>query len=67
VHAQVVLRSGTSVGAYELMAQVRERKGAVQVPKPIEFVAALPVTCLGKLDKKAIRVKSWQEPQRGVH
>jgi fatty-acyl-CoA synthase len=55
------------VGADELMAQLRQRKGAVHAAKPIKFVAALPVNCLGKVDKKAIRVKSWQEPQRGVH
>jgi fatty-acyl-CoA synthase len=67
VHAQVVLRAGASVAAEELMALVRERKGAVQAPKSIEFVAALPVTGLGKLDKKAIRAKFWQGQQRGVH
>ena len=49
------------------MALVRERKGAVQAPKSIEFVAALPVTGLGKLDKKAIRAKFWQGQQRAVH
>jgi fatty-acyl-CoA synthase len=65
VHAQVVLRVGASVAAEELMALVRERKGAVQAPKSIEFVAALPVTGLGKLDKKAIRAKFWQGQQRG--
>jgi fatty-acyl-CoA synthase len=67
VHAQVVLRAGASVAAEELMALVRERKGAVQAPKSIEFVAALPVTGLGKLDKKAIRAKFWQGQQRAVH
>jgi len=67
VHAQVVLRAGASVAAEELMALVRERKGAVQAPKSIEFVSALPVTGLGKLDKKAIRAKFWQGQQRAVH
>ena len=53
--------------AAELTAWVRERKGAVQAPKVIDFVDALPMTGLGKLDKKAIRAKFWQGQQRAVH
>jgi fatty-acyl-CoA synthase len=55
------------VPAEELIALVRERKGAVHAPKSIEFVTALPVTGLGKLDKKAIRSRFWQGQQRAVH
>jgi fatty-acyl-CoA synthase len=67
VHAQVVLRAGAAVSAEELIALVRECKGAVHAPKSIEFVAALPVTGLGKLDKKAIRANFWRGQQRAVH
>lgn len=52
------------MAAEELIALVRERKGAVYAPKVIDFVAALPVTGLGKLDKKAIRAPFWQGRQR---
>jgi fatty-acyl-CoA synthase len=58
VHAMVVLRpgeAGTDALRAELMALVRLRKGAVQTPKHIAFVAQLPVTTLGKIDKKAMR------------
>jgi fatty-acyl-CoA synthase len=59
VHAMVVLRPGAGEGndalSAELMALVRLRKGAVQTPKHIAFVAQLPVTTLGKIDKKAMR------------
>ncbi len=62
VHAMVVLRPGAEGGeagtdalGAELMALVRLRKGAVQTPKHIAFVAELPVTTLGKIDKKAMR------------
>jgi fatty-acyl-CoA synthase len=66
VRALVVLRPGATVAAEpELIALVRERKGAVYAPKAIDFVA-LPVTGLGKLDKKAIRAQFWQGQQRGV-
>jgi len=71
VRALVVLRPGAQVDpvalATELMAWVRERKGAVQAPKAIDFVDALPMTGLGKLDKKAIRAKFWQGQERAVH
>ena len=46
---------------------MREKKGAVYTPKAIDFVAALPVTGLGKLDKKAIRAQFWQGQGRAVH
>ncbi len=71
VRALVVLRPGTQADVValerELMAWVRARKGAVQAPKAIDFVTALPMTGLGKLDKKAIRAQFWQGQQRAVH
>jgi fatty-acyl-CoA synthase len=39
----------------------------VQAPKSIEFVEELPVTGLGKLDKKAIRARYWRGQTRAVH
>ena len=67
VKALVVLRRGTSVSAEELIALVRQAKGPVQAPKSVEFVDSLPVTGLGKPDKKAIRAKYWQGQQRAIH
>ena len=67
VRALVVLRPGAAASAEELIALVRERKGAVHAPKAIDFVAALPMTGLGKLDKKAIRATFWQGLARSVH
>jgi len=67
VKALVVLKAGAQVSAEALIACVREAKGAVQTPKSIEFVDALPVTGLGKLDKKAIRARYWDGQQRAVH
>lgn len=55
VKAIVVLREGASVDAAELIALVRDRKGVVQAPKSIDFVTAIPLSGLGKPDKKAIR------------
>ncbi len=67
VRALVVLRPGATASADELMALVRTRKGAVYTPKAIDFVDALPMTGLGKLDKKAIRASFWQGQGRAVH
>ena len=67
VKALVVLKPGMQVSAEALIARVRDAKGAVQAPKTIEFVDALPVTGLGKLDKKAIRARYWDGQQRAVH
>ena len=67
VRALVVLRPGAQASADELMALVRSAKGAVYTPKAIDFVAALPMTGLGKLDKKAIRAGFWQGQGRSVH
>jgi fatty-acyl-CoA synthase len=66
VKAVVVLRPGASVDAAELIALVREAKGPVQAPKSVDFVDALPVTGLGKPDKRALRAKYWGGAARGV-
>lgn len=55
VKAIVVLRKGMSVSEAELIALVRDRKGVVQAPKAIEFVDSIPLSGLGKPDKKAVR------------
>jgi fatty-acyl-CoA synthase len=67
VKAVVVLKAGETVAAEALIALVREHKGPVQAPKSIDFVDALPVTGLGKPDKKALRAKYWTGQQRAVH
>ena len=66
VKAVVVLHAGMQVDAAELIARVREAKGPVQAPKTVDFVASLPVTGLGKPDKKALRAAYWGGATRGV-
>jgi len=57
VKAIVVLRDGAQVEEAELIALVRDKKGAVQAPKSIDFVDHIPLSGLGKPDKKAIRAR----------
>jgi fatty-acyl-CoA synthase len=44
----------------EVQALVKERKGAVQAPKRVIVADSLPLTGLGKPDKKALRAKYWE-------
>lgn len=67
VKAVVVRKPGTEVSAEALMALVRDAKGVVHTPKTIDFVEALPVTGLGKPDKKALRARYWSGTQRAVN
>jgi fatty-acyl-CoA synthase len=62
VTAVVVLREGhelTDEVVTEIKDAVKERKGSVQAPKDVIAVDALPLTALGKPDKKALRARFW--------
>ncbi|MFJ3202994.1 AMP-binding protein [Streptomyces sp. NPDC086989] len=58
VHAVVVRTPDAEVGEDELRAMVRDRKGAMYEPASIEFVDALPLTDVGKPDKKLLRARA---------
>jgi fatty-acyl-CoA synthase len=50
----------------EIKASVKERKGSVHVPKDVIVAGALPLTALGKPDKKALRAHYWEGQGRTV-
>jgi fatty-acyl-CoA synthase len=50
----------------EIQAVVKDRKGSVQSPKQVVIVESLPLTGLGKPDKKAVRAKFWAGAGRAV-
>ena len=66
VTALVVPRKGTSPDPQQIVSLVRERKGSVYAPKTVEFVEAMPLTAIGKPDKKAIRAKYWTGQSRNI-
>jgi fatty-acyl-CoA synthase len=66
VIALVVCRAGATVSVGELGELVKAQKGSLYVPKRVEFVECLPVTGLGKLDKKALRARFWEGQLRQV-
>jgi fatty-acyl-CoA synthase len=67
VKAVVVRKAGAAVAADELIRLVKDHKGPVYAPKSVDFVDALPLTALGKADKKALRAQYWGGQARLVH
>jgi fatty-acyl-CoA synthase len=66
VKAFVVLRTGGTVSAAELQAHVKAKRGGPWAPKSVEFVPEIPLTGLGKIDRKALREKYWRGQTRSV-
>lgn len=66
VTALVVRRAGAVCDAADLQRHVRTVKGPLHAPKRVDFVEALPVTSLGKIDKKALRARYWTGHDRQV-
>jgi fatty-acyl-CoA synthase len=67
VKAVVVPRPGATLEPEEIRQRVRESKGPVATPKTVDIVDALPLTALGKPDKKQLRARYWQGQQRAIH
>jgi fatty-acyl-CoA synthase len=66
VTAMVQLKPGASVAAELLIDLVRQQKGKVLAPKAIEFIAEMPRTAVGKIDKKVLRAPFWVGQARQV-
>jgi fatty-acyl-CoA synthase len=67
VKAFVVARPGATPDPDALMASVRARKGPHYAPKSIEVVDQLPMTRVGKIDKKVLRATYWADLERAVN
>jgi acyl-coenzyme A synthetase/AMP-(fatty) acid ligase len=66
VHAEVMLRLGMSVEAAELIAHVKAKLGGHKAPKSLVFVDQLPTSVVGKVLRRTVREKYWQNAQRKV-
>jgi fatty-acyl-CoA synthase len=69
VKALVVLEPGhepSEVLTLELQQLVKDAKGSQQAPKSIDYVDQLPLTPVGKPDKKAVRARYWNTSARAV-
>jgi len=66
VTAVIVAREGARPNADELINLVKARKGSAHAPKHIKFVTELPMTGVGKVDKKVLKAGFWVGRQRMV-
>jgi len=64
--AVVVLHEGKSATEEELIQFVKDRKGSLMAPKTVEFWDEIPLTNLGKVDKKGMRERYWKDQERRV-
>jgi fatty-acyl-CoA synthase len=67
VTAFVTARPGMSIDTEELIALVRDRKGPVYAPKALHVVDQLPLTSIGKVDKRTLRAPYWSGAERQIH
>ncbi len=56
VAAAIVAAPGANLSADSLISRVKDAKGPIHAPKQIIFVDSLPLTPIGKVDKKALRL-----------
>jgi fatty-acyl-CoA synthase len=69
VKAVVVLAPGFTPSdrlTAEIQALVKAAKGSQQAPKSVDYVDEVPLTAVGKPDKKAVRARYWQGTNRSV-
>ncbi|MHA3701949.1 class I adenylate-forming enzyme family protein [Jatrophihabitans sp. YIM 134969] len=57
VVAFVQLQPGATISAGDLVAFARERLSAAKYPRDVRIVDAVPLTSIGKLDRKALRAR----------
>ena len=62
VVAFVALRAGASATPDELVAFGRDRLSATKYPREVRVVDAVPLTSVGKTDRKALRTRLLAEP-----
>jgi fatty-acyl-CoA synthase len=66
VTAVIVAREGTRPNVEELINLVKARKGSAHAPKHVKFVTELPMTGVGKVDKKVLKAGFWVGRERMV-
>jgi fatty-acyl-CoA synthase len=67
VKAVVVRRPDATVEPDELIELVKQAKGSIQAPKSVDFADEIPLSPLGKADKKSLRQRYWEGTDRQVN
>ena len=66
VHAEVMLKEGAEVEEAELIQHVRNELGGYKTPKSVEIVEEIPTSVVGKVLRRQVRQKYWEEAGRKV-
>ena len=66
VHAVVVRKAGTEIGAAELIEHCKTLIAGYKSPRSVDFVAALPLSGAGKVLKTRLREPFWHGRDRSV-
>jgi len=66
VKAVIQLKDGKTVEAAELIGFCKEQLGSVKAPKSVDFWDELPLTPVGKVNKRNIRDKFWEGQVRAI-
>jgi len=62
----VTLKQGTACSEEELIDFCKQRTSKYMVPKEVKFVDSIPLTTIGKIDKKELRKAFWEGRDRGI-
>jgi len=66
VKAVIELNEGQTVDAQTLIALCKEQLGSVKAPKTVDIVLSLPRSPVGKVLKKDLRARYWQDAKRQI-
>ncbi|MBM4340426.1 MAG: fatty acid--CoA ligase [Deltaproteobacteria bacterium] len=67
VKGVVVLKQGQTADEQEIIRFCKDRIAHYKAPKSIDFIAALPRTGSGKIQKKGLRDQYWKGYEKKVH
>ncbi|MEV0245992.1 long-chain fatty acid--CoA ligase [Nocardia sp. NPDC050712] len=67
VHAVIVCVPGSTVTAEEIREHAKTRIAGYKAPRTIELTDALPISGAGKVLKRELRSKYWDDSGRQVH
>jgi acyl-CoA synthetase (AMP-forming)/AMP-acid ligase II len=66
IKAVIELKNGATLAPEEIIELCRSRLGAMKAPKSVEFWDELPRSNIGKVLKRAIRDRFWEDQEREV-
>ncbi|MDB5995942.1 MAG: long-chain fatty acid--CoA ligase [Pseudomonas sp.] len=66
VHAEVILRAGATITAEALITLAKTRLGSYKAPKSLIFVNELPTSVVGKVLRRQVREKYWEDAARKI-